>query len=93
MTIRVYSRGVRLLLIHFLSRCYHPLFVFNQFGDCEGATLRPGNVHSADGWRGLLQPMVERYRAAGKRIYFRGDAASAPRMCTNTSRITTCFMR
>jgi hypothetical protein len=20
--------------------------LFNQFGDCEGATLRPGNVHS-----------------------------------------------
>ena len=39
---------------HFCSRCYHPLFVFNQFGDCEGAVLRPGNVHSSDGWRGLL---------------------------------------
>ncbi len=62
---------------HFLSRCYHPLFVFNQFGDCEGAALRPGNVHSADGWRDLLQPIVERYRATGKRIYFRGDAAFA----------------
>ena len=21
-------------------------YLFNQFGDCEGATLRPGNVHS-----------------------------------------------
>ena len=31
--------------------CYHPLFVFNQiFGDLERCTLRPGNVHSADGW-------------------------------------------
>ena len=26
--------------------CYHPLFCFNQFGDCEGAVLRPGNVHA-----------------------------------------------
>ena len=25
---------------HFGSMCYHPLFVFNQFGDCEGAMLR-----------------------------------------------------
>ena len=25
---------------HFGSTCYHPLFVFNQFGDCEGAMLR-----------------------------------------------------
>ncbi len=35
---------------HFECVCYHPLFCFNQFGDCEGAVLRPGNVHSADGW-------------------------------------------
>ena len=26
------------------------LFVFNQFGDLERCSLRPGNVHSADGW-------------------------------------------
>ena len=32
---------------HFECVCYHPLFCFNQFGDCEGAVLRPGNVHSA----------------------------------------------
>jgi hypothetical protein len=62
---------------HFCSRCYHPLFVFNQFGDCEGAHLRPGNVHSADGWRDLLEPIVERYQALGKKLYFRGDAAFA----------------
>ena len=36
---------------HFGSTCYHPLFVFNQFGDCEGAMLRAGNVHSAHEWR------------------------------------------
>jgi hypothetical protein len=62
---------------HFLSRCYHPLLVFNQYGDCEGAHLRPGNVHSADGWRALLVPIVERYRAVGKKLYFRADAAFA----------------
>src|ERR687896_2337100 len=39
---------------HFQSMCYHPLFLFNQFGDCEGALLRPGNVHSADRWREVL---------------------------------------
>ena len=33
---------------HFGCTCYHPLFCFNQFGDCEGSMLRPGNVHSAD---------------------------------------------
>ena len=43
---------------HFECVCYHPLFLFNQFGDCEGATLRPGNVHSADGWQELLEPVL-----------------------------------
>ena len=35
---------------HYECTCYHPLFVFNQFGDLERCALRPGNVHSADGW-------------------------------------------
>ena len=35
---------------HFECVCYHPLFLFNQFGDCEAAKLRSGNVHSADDW-------------------------------------------
>ena len=39
---------------HFESTCYHPLFVFNQFGDCEGAKLRAGKVHSAHEWRDVL---------------------------------------
>jgi hypothetical protein len=62
---------------HFCSRCYHPLFVFNPYGGFKGAHLRPGNVHSAEGWRELLEPIVDRYKAAGKKIYFRGDAAFA----------------
>jgi hypothetical protein len=62
---------------HFNCTCYHPLFVFNQYGDCEGAVLRPGNVHSADGWRDLLEPIVDRYKHTGKKLYFRGDAAFA----------------
>ena len=32
---------------HYACSCYHPLFVFNQFGDLERSALRPGNVHSA----------------------------------------------
>ena len=62
---------------HFRCTCYHPLFCFNQFGDCEGAMLRPGNVHSADGWRELLSPIAARYERAGVRRYFRADAAFA----------------
>ena len=62
---------------HFECVCYHPLFLFNQFGDCEGATLRPGNVHSADGWQELLEPVVKGYQKKGLRLLFRGDAAFA----------------
>jgi Transposase DDE domain group 1 len=32
---------------HFGCTCYHPLFLFNQFGDLERCLLRPGNAHSA----------------------------------------------
>src|ERR671913_483482 len=62
---------------HFGCTCYHPLFVFNQFGDLERCTLRPGNVHSAEGWREVLAPVVARYRGKVKRLYFRADAAFA----------------
>jgi hypothetical protein len=62
---------------HFECVCYHPLFCFNQFGDCEGAVLRPGNVHSADGWQEFIEPIVERYLKAAVRLLFRADAAFA----------------
>ena len=62
---------------HFGCACYHPLFVFNQFGDLERSALRPGNVHSADGWRAVLEPVVVRYRGRQLRRYFRADAAFA----------------
>ena len=62
---------------HFGGTCYHPLFVFNQFGDLERCGLRPGNVHSAHEWRDVLEPVVARYRNRTLRRYFRGDAAFA----------------
>src|SRR2546430_4458208 len=62
---------------HFGCTCYHPLFVFNQLGDLERCSLRSGNVHSAAGWRDVLEPVVVRYRGTVKRRYFRGDAAFA----------------
>ena len=62
---------------HFGCTCYHPLFVFNQFGDLERCALRPGHVHSAEGWRELLEPVVRRYRDRAGRRYFRADAAFA----------------
>jgi Transposase DDE domain group 1 len=51
--------------------------VFNQFGDLERCALRPGNVHSADGWEGVIKPVVERYQGKVSLIYFRADAAFA----------------
>jgi hypothetical protein len=62
---------------HFECVCYHPLFCFNQYGDCEGAMLRPGHVHSAHDWKKLLEPVVARYRDGGLRKYLRADAAFA----------------
>ena len=62
---------------HFGCMCYHPLFCFNQFGDCEGAVLRPGNVHSADGWKEFINPIVERYLKLAVRLLFRAAAAFA----------------
>ena len=73
---------------HFASVCYHPLFLFNEHGDCVAATLRPGNVHSADDWADLLLPeicefedihliVLSRQHAEGTRVAFRADAAFA----------------
>ena len=62
---------------HFGRECYHPLFVFNQDGDVEFAKLRPGNVASADDWRSVPEPVIERYRDLDICKFFRGDAAFA----------------
>ena len=62
---------------HYACSCYHPLFVFNQFGDLERCALRPGNVHSADGWESVLKPVIVRYQGKVLRIYSRADAAFA----------------
>ena len=62
---------------HFESTCYHPLLLFNREGDCLGAKLRPGNVHSAEGWEELLLPEIERQQRWGKEVVFRADAAFA----------------
>src|SRR5918994_3497727 len=62
---------------HFGCTCYHPLFVFNQFGDLERCRLRPGNVHSAEDWRLVLEPVIARYRGRGVDLHLRADAAFA----------------
>jgi hypothetical protein len=66
---------------HFQSKCLHPLFVFNQFGDLERRALRPGNANSADDWEDVLKPVLARYSAEARpsitRRRFRADAAFA----------------
>jgi len=62
---------------HFESTCYHPLLLFNCEGDCLAAKLRPGNVHSAEGWEELLLPEIARQHQQGKAVVFRADAAFA----------------
>jgi hypothetical protein len=62
---------------HFSCTCYHPLFVFNQYGDVENAMLRRGNQHSAKYWKYVLTPVIERYRHLVLQRFFRGDAAFA----------------
>ena len=91
---------------HFGCTCYHPLFCFNQFGDLEHSLLRPGNVHSAEDWRVVMEPVVERYLERQLRRYFRANAAFAKpeiyefletegysyaiRLPTNTVRLVHC---
>ena len=62
---------------HFGCTCYHPLLVFNQFGDLERVMLRRGNHHSAKFWRRVLLPVIARYRDLNIPKFFRGDAAFA----------------
>ena len=59
---------------HFECVCYHPLFLFNQFGDCEGADEETCIVPI---WQELLEPVVKGYQKKGLRLLFRGDAAFA----------------
>ena len=62
---------------HYECTCYHPLFVFNQIGDLERCSLRPGNIHSADGWESMIRPVIVRYQGKALQICFRADAAFA----------------
>ncbi len=62
---------------HFDCACYHPLFLFNRFGMLERCALRHGNVHSADGWRDVLDPAIARYAKRDPMCFFRADAAYA----------------
>jgi Transposase DDE domain group 1 len=53
---------------YFESVCYHALFLFDRQGDCLAVKLRPGNVHSAEGWEEVLLPEIERQQQNGKEV-------------------------
>ncbi len=40
--------------------------LFSQFGMLERCALRHGDVHSADGWRKVLDPFIARYATSGR---------------------------
>jgi hypothetical protein len=60
---------------YFGLTCYHPLFCFNQYGDCLKVKLRPGNVYSADGCLEFIEPILRYYAGKGFKVILRGDAA------------------
>ena len=62
---------------YFACTCYHPLFLFDQFGDLERVLLRRGNHPSAKSWWRVLLPVIERHRDRDIPKYFRGDSAFA----------------
>jgi hypothetical protein len=64
---------------HFACTGYHPNFLFNQFSILERGALRNGNVHSADGWRSVLDPVIAQYAKRDILRFFRADAAYASR--------------
>ena len=43
--------------------------VFNGDGDCLAAKLRPGNVASADGWKKLLLPEIDRQQVRTRSMH------------------------
>lgn len=67
---------------YFESTCFHPLLLFNGEADCVAAKLRPGNVHSAEGWEELLLPEIERQQQMGKEVAFRVMRPSPGRRST-----------
>ena len=75
---------------HFRCTCYHPLFCFNQFGDCEGAMLRPGNVHSADGWKEMLPLPSRTFMNTWRRRAFCMPSGFLPTRCFRR-RLNTCL--
>ncbi len=73
---------------HYACTCYHPLFLFNQFGDLERCALRPGNVHSADGWDSVLSQSLRDTMARSRASISVLTRASPISLSTNISKLS-----
>jgi hypothetical protein len=62
---------------HYRKECFHPLVACTDTGDLLGVHLRPGNVHTADGLRGFLMPLLPHIRRLGRKIWIRIDCGYA----------------
>jgi len=51
-----------------------------ELPDCLAAKLRPGNVHSAEGWEELLLPEIERQQRLGTSSTFRPTTILSARL-------------
>ena len=82
---------------YFGYMCYHPLFVFNQFGHLERCALRHGNVHSADDWQAVLKPVIARYSGRHLMRFFRTDSAFSfmhwPTILASSCKVLICLRR
>ena len=77
---------------HYGCFCYHPLFIFNQFGHLERNALRNGNANSIHGWKTLLAPIIARYAGRDLMRFFRGAAAFAiPELYQNLTAAGYCY--
>jgi hypothetical protein len=52
--------------------------------------LRPGNVHSAEGWKEFVEPIVDRYLKGAVRLLLRADAAFAKPEVYGVKRYPVC---
>jgi hypothetical protein len=60
---------------HYGIRCFSPLIAMLDTGHWLGVELRPGNVHTANGARDFLQPILAGVeRATGAKPRLRGDS-------------------
>jgi hypothetical protein len=59
---------------HYGCRCYHPLLLRSDRGDFLAASLREGNVHTAEGALGFVLPALRRVKASTEHVWLRVDA-------------------